>query len=171
MNYKDVVDLSRKAEIIFKSEYPNINVNIRWDFNWLAKKTYGQCCYRGQNSYLIKISQYHWMNSAKEGIWNTIVHELCHAYDTHHSGHGYFWRQIAHHMSAVCHTDIKRVGGAAESKITLGEVEGMKPVAKFTCPNCGMVHYVFRRGGAYKRNGVGYTCGRCHTLLNFEKLR
>lgn len=91
-------------------------------------------------------------------IIDTILHELCHAYDSTKSGHGKEWKLLALKVGKAYGTSITR----CTSKMTVDEkIASKKAIAKMTCNGCGIVYYIYRKCSTYYREGQDYSHRNC----------
>jgi len=169
MRMKEVQSLCHKAETLFKSEFPDSSVVIKWDLTWKVRSLLGRCVCKRDHC-LIQISLYHVLYSGLNSIWNTLCHELCHAYDSSRSNHGYEWQNIAYHMSKVCNTNITRIGGD-EDEAFYNISNGHNPVADLYCSKCDYHYPIYKRTKIYKTEGKDYLCSKCNGELNFTRYR
>lgn len=86
---------------------------------------------------------------------NTIVHELCHAYNDKTDKHGPNWKRIARHVGDSLGFRIVRTFKLSEEqKCKLEKDATLKsPVGIVEVPEIGYKRYIYRKGSGYK---VGY---------------
>jgi predicted SprT family Zn-dependent metalloprotease len=147
-------------------------VDVVFDLSQDANKSFGQCQkFRNKPLNIIKIYKTHYENGKFDDVFNTIVHELCHAVDYQFSKHGKFWQHIARIAGQHFGTVIKRCASFDQDEI---EVRKQKAIADLTCNACGKQYLIFKRSGAFIYQGKGYRCGKCKgslTFTNFGKVK
>ncbi len=167
MTGSEVMNLVCKAETLFMIEMKR-RVNVHWDVNWNSKTTFGECYQNG--SYVeIKLSKWIYSRAGKDDVWNTICHELCHAYCPETEGHGAIWKRMAERMSVVCKTHITQY--ADSSKKSSIDYTGDGAVCTLVCNKCHEEFRYYRRGVVYRLEGRGCMCHCGSTDLTFTKLR
>jgi predicted SprT family Zn-dependent metalloprotease len=155
-------------EISDSLDLPRVYVKAKFDIN--SVDVLGKCFRLDNKHSYIKISKY---IANTIDVRNVMLHELCHAYNDHDDGHGFYFKKLA-----------KKVGDIFGITITTQEQKHIelknfdsngkpvpKPIAKLTCEHCGRVYYVYKRTKLYKTRGEGYRCSSCHSNLKFEEIK
>ena len=171
MNKNEILMLCEKVHEDFKQikEFswfpkPNIMFNVNVD----AMNAFGQCRRnRNHNNVEIRIYKTHYEHGKVEDVINTIVHELCHAYDYKYSHHGQHWKYMAKIAGRHFNTVITRCSAFDEDEIALRKT---KAIATLTCKSCAKQYLLMRRTRAFNSQGKGFRCGRCKGDLNFVSL-
>jgi predicted SprT family Zn-dependent metalloprotease len=96
-----------------------------------------------------------------DAIKNTIIHELCHAYNDRNDGHGYYWKQIAKKASNYFGTKITRCFVPTDAQMMAYEKNKnkikRKPVALVEVPEINWKRYIYRRDKGYYHSYKNYT--------------
>jgi predicted SprT family Zn-dependent metalloprotease len=143
---------------------PHVTFNLDVD----ANKSFGQCRqHRLTRNAEIKIYKTHYEHGKLDDVINTIVHELCHAYDYKFSRHGQHWKYMARVAGQHFNTEITRCSGFDEEE---REIRKQKALAILTCRDCEKEYLLFRKGQAFYRQGKGFNCGKCKGSLRFTNL-
>lgn len=86
---------------------------------------------------------------------NTIVHELCHAYNIKNDGHGPYWRALANKIGKHFGFDISRCFSLTnKQEKSLSELR--KPVAVIEVPEINFKKYIYRKDARYRARYAGY---------------
>jgi predicted SprT family Zn-dependent metalloprotease len=111
-----------------------------------------------------------------DGMENTIIHELCHAYNDKSDGHGYYWKQIAQKASYYFGTKITRCFTPTNAQMMayekIKDSRKRKPVALLEVPEINWKRYIYRKDKGYYREYKGYFLnihGK-HYNIKFTKL-
>lgn len=124
-----------------------------------AKKLAGSCriTYK-EVSATIRISRVLAQIRSKEETQNTIVHELCHAYNVVNDGHGYYWKQIAKEVGDALGFKITRTYGLSKAQEQqLQQLTEIKsPVGLIEVPELDYKKYIYRKSRGYRENYKGW---------------
>lgn len=120
-----------------------------------ASKSAGVCSKRRSeiNRATVKISRVLAQVRSEEETKNTIVHELCHAYNNYNDGHGYYWKRIAKTVGDALGFKITRVFNMTadqhESLREVNEKSLKSPVALLEVPEIGYKKYIYKKSRGY----------------------
>ena len=106
---------------------------------------------------------------------NTIVHELCHAYNEEKDGHGINWRAIAQKVGDSLGFKITRLYSVSNNqKEQIIQKQNLKsPIALIEVPEIGYKKYIYKKCRGYYNEYKGWFLrinGRKYSLV-FTKLR
>lgn len=170
-------------EIKYYVEYYNVKVaeilntsqmTIQLDFS-RALHTAGTCRRISNQTAKIKISRNLANMRSEHETKNTIVHELCHAYDNNHSKHGHNWKRIAQIVGNELGFNITRayhVSAELANKIATSQ-RTASPVALIEVPELNYKKYIYKKCRGYYDEYRGWTLnfkGKKYSLV-FTKLR
>ena len=109
--------------------------------------------------------------SGYDKVYNTIVHELCHACCPVNENHGRVWKSYAKHASIDFHTSI-----TTTDKLNKSAEKWLAKQYKYavTCDYCGCTSYYMRKSKFVKQCLEGHTqyiCAKCnHDSLTVKVL-
>ncbi len=156
----------KDAEIIYYIKYYNEKIaeilntsqmRISIDFS-KALRTAGTCRKITRNHAKITISRPLATISTKEEVQNTIIHELCHAYDTERASHGPSWKRIAKKVGDSLGFNITRTFTLSEhqEEKLLDIKDVRRPVGIIEVPEINYKRLVYRKGRGYKQQYKGW---------------
>lgn len=156
----------KDVEIIYYIKYYNEKIaeilntsqmRISIDFS-KALTTAGTCRKITRNHAEITISRPLANIFTKEEVQNTIIHELCHAYDTERANHGPSWKRIAKKVGDSLGFNITRTFTLSEhQKEKISEIKGVRrPVGIIEVPEINYKRLVYRKGRGYKQQYKGW---------------
>jgi len=132
-----------------------------------AFRAAGTCIRKSSILANIKISKNLASIRSDEETKNTIIHELCHAYDDKNSHHGYNWKCIAEKVGNKLGYNIKRtyeLNDEQQEKIK-SRIRYIKlPIGKLEVPEINYKKYVYKRGRLYNKEYKG-----CYLRLKGKK--
>ena len=143
----------------------NIGINcgrVNFTINTRAKKRWGQCAAKGDNSFEISISHILLQDNIDDiAAENTIIHELLHAADSCKNGHRGRWLMYAQMvMNAYPQYTIKRLTSAEEKGLSNDNPSGPNYKYLFRCLGCG-AEIGFVRSCPFVKSPSSYTCRKC----------
>lgn len=159
-------DLQQYADICL-AEVDRLKIprakSITFTLNSRAKTRLGVCKKTG-DYYIIEIasSLLDERTPLKEGLKNTLVHEILHTCRgcMKHTGR---WKQYADRMNAAYGYQIKRAATREEGLVP--EALAPQPRYRVTCQHCGAVYERYRLS-AFVQHPERYKCGKCGKGFN-----
>lgn len=143
-----------------------------------ATRTAGSCRknYAMPNDAEIKLSTVLAEIRGTKATHNTIIHELCHAYNTKNDGHGIHWKTLATIVGKKLDFTIERcfsLSSEEMNKLNQRQQKTRVPVAIIEVPAVGYKEFIYRKTKAYKNEYKDYFLkdkyGRKHSII-FTKL-
>ena len=130
--------------------FPEIEKNhYNLIFNYTALQRFGQCSYKGYNSYEIQLNYHFAQICDKEAILDTIMHELTHSLKDCmcHTGR---WKSVCNRVNYEYNYDLSRTSNYPEYKQFRASVKPRTKRYKVTCENCGHEWNYSRSKGVVK---------------------
>lgn len=157
-------------EIIQDIEYYNIKIaeilnkspmKIKVEFSKSIRQA-GRCrqFYDRPNYALITISRVLTKVLTEEQTQNTIIHELCHAYNERHDNHGPHWKRIAYKVGTVLGHNITRtfsLSNAQTEALNVSRTQKLRaPVGVVEVPEIGYKKYIYKKCRGYYAEYKGW---------------
>jgi predicted SprT family Zn-dependent metalloprotease len=141
----------QELEIIARQELVRHGLQ-GWSFGFSnTKRRLGVCKYRTKR---IEIAEYYALNSSRESVLDTLLHEIAHAIAGAAARHGPKWKAVAIRLGATP----RACENSAEVAMQPGDWQAK-------CPACNRVIHRYKRPMSL----TGYRCGcPAHPPLTFE---
>ena len=155
------------AEVARILNKPEQQLDIKFS---MSKRNAGTCLRLSNRKSIITISRLLANVRTEHDTHNTIVHELCHAYNDSCDKHGPNWKRIAKFVGNRLGFNITRTFLLSD-EIT-EKIKTNKPIALIEVPEIGYKHYIYKKCKGYKQEYKNYFLhheGKKYSLV-FTKL-
>ena len=149
--------------IMLSLGYDSVRLECTVKLNNRLRRVLGRCFY---NEKLIEIQGEYFCHATDEAIMNTLLHELAHLINIHNDRHGYYWQQIAKHITD--NTKYKITTHSEDYKLEYRK--NLAGYETFKCVDCGKEFSVkMTKKKTIDNLELNYHCGKCKGRLKHIK--